>query len=125
VPTPLTPVQPEEPIPFDGFAVFKVTVDALRYAIAPFAEICARLMDRCTVAPVGMECIAAIREQAESTLVPFTPTISSATWMPACRAGDGATTEFTIAPVGVAGVFQPSASNAATWAACFESLISK
>ena len=63
--------------------------------------------------------------QTYFTCYGLTPTISSAILIRAGRAGDGATTAVTTAPVAVAGVFQPRASKAATSAACFESLISK
>src|ERR1035438_1257031 len=125
VPSPVTPEQPAEPIPAGGFEVVRVSVDALRYVMTPSAEIFARSTERWTFVPAGIECIAVMSEHRESTFAPFTPTISSATCIPALWAGDGATTELMIAPVGVEGVFHPTASKAATSAASFESLISR
>jgi hypothetical protein len=60
-------------------ALVIVTDDTVRYEIKPFSEIRARLIDKWTLDPLGIECIARMSAQSEPTAVPFTPTISSAT----------------------------------------------
>ena len=91
----------------------------------PEGEILARSTVSRSFVPGTKSCTARTSAQDDVTAVPFTATISSATCRPAIRAGDGALTELMMAPVGVPGVFHPSALKADTSAACFESLISR
>src|ERR1019366_143951 len=121
---PLTPAQPVGANPFGSLRVVTRTVVGLFSVMRPFGLIVARLTRSPTFVPGANECTTPMSAHDERTGVALMPTISSPTLMPAVRAGEGATTPVTTAPVATLGIFQPSARNAATSAACLESYIS-